>query len=205
MVKAWEQQQDKTQQPELNAIHAVMMAAAADRYKEDVKEEAEAMGLAEDEETVKMIAEKTQKMNRGLSLSAEEAAADQAESESGSSKEKIGFRDRKIIEYENRIRQYSAPDKVFRYFATYKLVDEKGNSEVLMTPQDFLRSISPGEKQPENLGPDAFISVALTDVHTIATKLDLDTESVFYQLGAGGLISFSDYIFLLTVLSTSRR
>ena len=113
MVKAWEQQQDKTQQPELNAIHAVMMAAAADRYKEDVKEEAEAMGLAEDEETVKMIAEKTQKMNRGLSLSAEEAAAaaDQTESESGSSKEKIGFRDRKIIEYENRIRQYSAPDK----------------------------------------------------------------------------------------------
>ena len=94
---------------------------------------------------------------------------------------------------------------MFRYFATYKLVDEKGNSEVMMTPQDFLRSISPGEKQPENLGLDQFISVALTEVHTIATKLELDTESVFYQLGAGGLISFSDYIFLLTVLSTSRR
>ena len=113
MVKAWEQQQDKTQQPELNAIHAVMMAAAADRYKEDVKEEAEAMGLGEDEETVKMIAEKTQKMNRGLSVSAEEEAdgGNKAERESGSTKEKIGFRDRKIIEYENRIRQYSAPDK----------------------------------------------------------------------------------------------
>ena len=114
MVKAWEQQQDKSVQPELNAIHAVMMAAAADRYKEDVKEEAEAMGLGEDEETVKMIAEKTQKVNRGLSLSAEEAAEaseNQSESDSGSTKEKIGFRDRKIIEYENRIRQYSAPDK----------------------------------------------------------------------------------------------
>ena len=114
MVKAWEQQQDKSVQPELNAIHAVMMAAAADRYKEDVKEEAEAMGLGEDEETVKMIAEKTQKVNRGLSLSAEEAAEtseNQTESDSGSTKEKIGFRDRKIIEYENRIRQYSAPDK----------------------------------------------------------------------------------------------
>lgn len=35
--------------------------------------------------------------------------------------------------------------------------------------------------------------------------MDLDPDSVFYQLGAGGLISFSDYIFLLTVLSTSRR
>ena len=114
MVKAWEQQQDKSVQPELNAIHAVMMAAAADRYKEDVKEEAEAMGLGEDEETVKMIAEKTQKVNRGVSLSAEEAAEaieNQTESDSGSTKEKIGFRDRKIIEYENRIRQYSAPDK----------------------------------------------------------------------------------------------
>ena len=114
MVKAWEQQQDKSVQPELNAIHAVMMAAAADRYKEDVKEEAEAMGLGEDEETVKMIAEKTQKVNRGVSLSAEEAAEaseNQSESDSGSTKEKIGFRDRKIIEYENRIRQYSAPDK----------------------------------------------------------------------------------------------
>merc|ERR1719339_489809 len=120
-------------------------------------------------------------------------------------KEKIGFRDRKIIEYENRIRQYSTPDKVFRYFATFKLVDEKGNHEIMMTPLDFLRSISPGEKQPELLGLDAFIHVSPTEVSTVAGKLDLDPDSVFYQLGAGGLISFSDYIFLLTVLSTSRR
>ena len=35
-------------------------------------------------------------------------------------KERIGFRDRKIIDYENRIRAYSTPDKIFRYFATYK-------------------------------------------------------------------------------------
>ena len=41
-------------------------------------------------------------------------------------KKKVGFRNRKIIEYENRIRQYSTPDKIFRYFATYKVSDEKG-------------------------------------------------------------------------------
>ena len=40
---------------------------------------------------------------------------------------KVGFKDRKIIEYENRIRSYSTPDKIFRYFATYRMVDEKGN------------------------------------------------------------------------------
>merc|ERR1719158_486281 len=49
------------------------------------------------------------------------------------------------------------------------------------------------------------MQVGVHEVNNISTKLDLDPESVFYQLGAGGLISFSDYIFLLTVLSTSRR
>ena len=67
------------------------------------------------------------------------------------------------------------------------------------------RSISPGEKQPEHLGLDQFQLISVSEVHTISTRLDLNTESVFYELGAGGLISFSDYIFLLTVLSTSRR
>ena len=33
----------------------------------------------------------------------------------------------------------------------------------------------------------------------------MDEDSIFHQLSSGGLISFSDYIFLLTVLSTSRR
>lgn len=112
MVKAWEQQEDRTVQPELNAIHAVMMAAAAERYKKEVKEEAEVMGLGEDEETVKMIADKTKQVNRSLSASAEEATdSENLQYDTGSGKEKIGFRDRKIIEYENRIRQYSAPDK----------------------------------------------------------------------------------------------
>ena len=47
-------------------------------------------------------------------------------------RKKVGFRDRKIIDYENRIRTYSTPDKIFRYFATYKVVghDGKGDGEV---------------------------------------------------------------------------
>jgi len=119
--------------------------------------------------------------------------------------DKLGFRDRKIIEYENRIRQYSTPDKVFRYFSTYKLHDDKGNHEVMMTPEDFLRSISPGEKQPENRGLDQYQQISSDEVNNMTPLKNLDESSIFYQLGAGGLISFSDYIFLLTVLSTSRR
>uniref|UniRef100_A0A8C0XTW5 Calcium uptake protein 1, mitochondrial n=1 Tax=Castor canadensis TaxID=51338 RepID=A0A8C0XTW5_CASCN len=64
-------------------------------------------------------------------------------------KKRSGFRDRKVMEYENRIRAYSTPDKIFRYFATLKVINEPGETEVFMTPQDFVRSITPNEKQPE--------------------------------------------------------
>ncbi|XP_055375673.1 calcium uptake protein 1 homolog, mitochondrial isoform X2 [Condylostylus longicornis] len=119
-------------------------------------------------------------------------------------KEKVGFRDRKIIEYENRIRQFSTPDKVFRYFATIQVPLTADHYEIYMTPQDFLTSMTPGMKQPEGLGLDQYKRY---DPKSVTDRLDLhlDKDSIFYKLGSYGLITFSDYIFLLTVLSTSRR
>ncbi|XP_041865872.1 calcium uptake protein 1, mitochondrial isoform X3 [Melanotaenia boesemani] len=121
-------------------------------------------------------------------------------------KPRLGFRDRKVMEYENRIRAYSTPDKIFRYFATLKVISEHGDAEVYMTPQDFIRSITPNEKQPENLGLDQFI-VKRYDGKKIAQEREkfADEDSIFYSLGECGLISFSDYIFLTTVLSTPQR
>ncbi|GCC37060.1 hypothetical protein chiPu_0015560 [Chiloscyllium punctatum] len=121
-------------------------------------------------------------------------------------KKRRGFRDRKVMEYENRIRAYSTPDKIFRYFATLKIINENGDSEVFMTPQDFVRSITPNEKQPENQGLDQFI-VKRYDGKKLAHGREkfADEDSIFYTLGECGLISFSDYIFLTTVLSTPHR
>ncbi|XP_012214702.1 calcium uptake protein 1 homolog, mitochondrial isoform X2 [Linepithema humile] len=118
-------------------------------------------------------------------------------------KQKIGFRDRKIIEYENRIRAYSTPDKIFRYFATVKVTSLE-DTEVYMTPDDFLRAITPGMQQPDGLGLDKYKRYDPKNIHT-KLELELDEDSIFYKLGSAGLITFSDYIFLLTVLSTSRR
>ncbi|XP_077470369.1 calcium uptake protein 1, mitochondrial isoform X2 [Stigmatopora argus] len=134
---------------------------------------------------------------------------DEAKNESGEGKKKkprSGFRDRKVMEYENRIRAYSTPDKIFRYFATLKIIGEHGDAEVYMTPQDFIRSITPNEKQPENLGLDQFV-VKRYDGKKIAQEREkfADEDSIFYTLGECGLISFSDYIFLTTVLSTPQR
>ncbi|KAF2360889.1 EF-hand domain [Trinorchestia longiramus] len=139
---------------------------------------------------------------------------DQNEDDDGQKKKRVGFRDRKIIEYENRIRQYSTPDKIFRYFATLKVsADDSDKSEIFMTPDDFLRSITPGIKQPEGFGldqykrfdPKLFVEEQFEKSQGKKLSLALDEDSIFYKLGSAGLISFSDYIFLLTVLSTSRR
>lgn len=118
-------------------------------------------------------------------------------------KDRPGFRDRKIIEYENRIRAYSTPDKIFRYFATLRVYNEQGESEIFMTPEDFLRSLTPGVKQPEGLGLDQYKKVEIKD--TNKALLTPNKESIFYKLGASGLIGFSEYMFLLTILSASKR
>nr|XP_022315723.1 calcium uptake protein 1, mitochondrial-like isoform X2 [Crassostrea virginica] len=140
------------------------------------------------------------------------------EDETKTQRKKIGFREKRIIEYENRIRAYSTPDKIFRYFATLKVNqgEDKG-WEVFMTPEDFVRSITPGMKQPEGLDLDKFIkfdpqkrkilSVPRLCPLMVHSKVEwnLGEDSIFYQMGESGLISFSDYIFLLTVLSTPPR
>lgn len=46
------------------------------------------------------------------------------------------------------MRQYSTPDKVFRYFATLQ-AQHHDQHEIFMTPDDFLRSMTPGVKQPD--------------------------------------------------------
>lgn len=56
-----------------------------------------------------------------------------------------------IIEYENRIRQFSTPDKVFRYFATIQVPTCDDRHEIFMTPVDFLTSMTPGMKHPEGM------------------------------------------------------
>lgn len=55
---------------------------------------------------------------------------------------------RQIIEYENRMRDYSTPDKNFRYFATLKVLNDPGY-EIFMTPDDLIRAITPNMKQPD--------------------------------------------------------
>lgn len=48
------------------------------------------------------------------------------------------------------MRAFSTPDKIFRYFATVRVVSQNA-TEVYMTPDDFLRAITPNMKQPDGI------------------------------------------------------
>lgn len=60
------------------------------------------------------------------------------------------------------MRAYSTPDKIFRYFATVKLITSE-MIEVYMTPEDFLRAITPGMKQPDGKKIVLLCSILLGD------------------------------------------
>lgn len=67
-----------------------------------------------------------------------------------------------------------------------------------MTPEDFVRSLTPGVMQPRNLGLDKF---KIFDPTTYKRSDYSDNDSIFHKLGGHGLINFSDYLFLMTLLS----
>lgn len=51
----------------------------------------------------------------------EEEKEEQGEDETCKKKTRVSFHDQKVMAYEDRIRSYSTPDKIFRYFATLKV------------------------------------------------------------------------------------
>jgi len=139
-------------------------------------------------------------------LNKKSVQAKSAEEPAENPAEKQKFKTRKLREYENKIRMYSNPDRIFRYFATVATVYPDGKREdIYMTPDDFVRSLTiDGELQPEDCLIDKFRSVKTAERGSKMTAKELakigDTFAAF-----GGYINQEDYMFLLTVLTTPKR
>ncbi|CAF1333452.1 unnamed protein product, partial [Didymodactylos carnosus] len=92
---------------------------------------------------------------------------------------------------------------------------EEGNeSTIYMTPADFLRSITPGLKQPDGLELDKFRKFdpredsweKSLNTHLSYSMKDDGQSSIFERIGGKQcLITFSDFVFLVTLLSTPAR
>jgi len=111
------------------------------------------------------------------------------------------------INYQNRLRKYSTPDKLFRFFATVKL---HPSGDIYMTVEDFVRSITPDSLQPDGLGLDEYRKMKVENLDNFLQKYmkkypSIQKTEIFHQITQNGLISFSDYIFLLSVISTSEK
>jgi len=130
-----------------------------------------------------------------------------------------------VINYENRIRDFSSPEKVFCYFASHELLGSP-----LMTFDDFVLSITPnltrefdgsemshkGMSSSSAVGASGSLTSAsvknMNDTPEFlefrknaaverAQKLEKNARKLSIDLSGDGLMSFSEYLFIFTLLS----
>jgi len=109
--------------------------------------------------------------------------------------------------HENRVRMYMAPDKIFNYFASFQLISGSGRKTMMMTPMDFYSAITPDCHLAHGVGAGAHVDVTSDQVAKSDFYLDKSPkkDGILNEIGAHGLLSYSDFCFLLTMLSTPQR
>merc|ERR1719187_2975898 len=113
--------------------------------------------------------------------------------------------------HENRVRMYMAPDKIFNYFASFQLISSSaggpGRKTMMMTPMDFYSAITPDCHLAHGVGAGAHVDVTSDQVAKSDFYLDKSPkkDGILNEIGAHGLLSYSDFCFLLTMLSTPQR
>jgi len=107
--------------------------------------------------------------------------------------------------FDNRVRQYQTPDNVFNYFASLQLINKFGKITTMMSPMDFYSAITPDCVLHPGAGSGMYEQIKEANL----SKLQLDKsplqKSLLNDIGKQGLISYSDFCFLLTLLATPPR
>jgi len=107
--------------------------------------------------------------------------------------------------FDNRIRQYNSPDMVFNYFASMQLVDEAGVKTTMMSPMDFFSAITPDCSIRPAAGSGVYEEISLEKLKTLRLDMSPFEGSVLNEIGKNGLLSYADFCFLLSILSTPAR
>ncbi|XP_045804900.1 calcium uptake protein, mitochondrial-like isoform X3 [Trifolium pratense] len=103
------------------------------------------------------------------------------------------YRSKVFFNYENRIRLHSPPEKVFEYFASCR------TPEPLMTPADLMRAVVPVFPPSEsNLVREGHLKGERSPGHLFCPPSDF---FMLFDVNGDGLISFREYLFLVTLLS----
>ncbi|KAK4381422.1 Calcium uptake protein, mitochondrial [Sesamum angolense] len=105
------------------------------------------------------------------------------------------YRRKVFFKYEKRIRTRSPPEKVFEYFASYKMP----SGEAYMTAADLMRAVVP-VFPPSEAG---VVRGGYLKGETVTSELHCPPSEFFmlFDTDNDGLISFAEYIFFVTILS----
>jgi len=109
--------------------------------------------------------------------------------------------------HENRVRMFMPRDKIFNYFASFQHISKSGKRAMMMTPLDFYASITPDCSLSFGTGPGVHVDVTDKEVEANSYYWGKSTVegSLLNKIGEQGLLSYPDYCFLLTLLSTPKR
>merc|ERR1719383_408642 len=86
-----------------------------------------------------------------------------------------------LLHTENRVRQFSAPDAIFNYFASYLYIGKTKESgkvqrSMMMTPLEFYAAITPDCRRLHGVG--AGVHVEVTEQEIRANKVAMDKSPV---------------------------
>ncbi|CAL5204987.1 unnamed protein product [Lathyrus oleraceus] len=105
------------------------------------------------------------------------------------------YRSKVFFNYEKRIRLHSPPEKVFEYFASSRTPE----GEVLMNHADLMRAVVPVFPPSEsNLVRDGSLKGERSPGHLLCPPSEF---FMLFDVNGDGLISFREYLFLVTLLS----
>jgi len=110
------------------------------------------------------------------------------------------------IAYDNRVRQYNTLDQKFNYFSSIQLENKFGMKTTMMSPMDFFNSITPDCSIHPGAGSGLYETIKEENLPKVRlVKSPLAKDSVLNAIGEHGLLSYTDYCFLLSLLATPQR
>merc|ERR1712037_657353 len=109
------------------------------------------------------------------------------------------------------VRQYATADNVFDHFATYQLVNDIGRKTTLMSTRNFYNAMTPGSSLSEEMmfGKSAYKQITTSELNSnfivSMNKLPVNGSNLLNAINEHGLLSYTDFHFLLLLMSTPTR
>ena len=116
-----------------------------------------------------------------------------------------------LTEKEANFRRTHNLDKIFDYFATYRYVNKRGKNVNLMSIKDFYNAVTPGSTITHGTGLKSESDYSIVTVDDLQSDKVYQKEeipvpnSILNRIQKHGLLSYTDFCFLMNILATPRR